>query len=522
MKKITALLLAVVMTVCLLAACGSKPQDAPEPSGTPGSGDTGTPAAPDAQPSTDEPGEVKKIILTYATPGVEAPDMLEVQEALNEMTRRDIGVEVEFMPISIFELGSTVPTKVIAGEQIDVFMMAFTGTKIYEQMNLLMPLNEYITTENAPYISTHTGPDGTDIDMDGTVLSVKLPVNEPVCGGFLVSKDDLAAAGLADKYHDYDMVTLDDLDDIFAGIKAVYPDKYPCGIFGSATRADMTFIFDELGDSRNSGVVIGLDGTKVENMYASEPYKEYLEHVRQWYLNGYVPKDAATTDISITDYLSQGVISGYFNAFKDSSLKETMGKEFVFLLLKDYYHASFAPASLTYFGVPVTAEEPEAAVRFIDYMMGSKEVANLLTFGIEGKHWVPYPDNADAITYPDGVTRETTGYPYGYGFYCNRTLDGAYLEFGATDPTVLPIPETIKRAENRYTKGYGVVYDSAEWITQLQQIDTVVAQYRAALECGSADLDTVYPEFLAALDANGMAEVVAAKDAWFQKYLKNN
>ncbi len=281
MKKITALLLAVVMTVCLLTACSAKLQNSAEPSGTSGSSGANTPAAPDAQ---DEPAEVKKIILTYATAGVEPTDMLEVQDALNEMTRRDIGVEVEFLPISIFELGSTVPTKVIAGEQIDVFMMAFTGTKIYEQMNLLTPLNEYITPENTPYISAHTGPDGTDIDMDGTVLSIKLPVNGPGCGGFLVSKADLEAAGLADKYHDYDTVTLDDLSEIFAAIKAVYPDKYPCGIIGSATRADMTFVYDTLGDTRNSGALIGMNSTNVENFYASEPYKAYLEHVRQWYL----------------------------------------------------------------------------------------------------------------------------------------------------------------------------------------------------------------------------------------------
>ena len=85
-------------------------------------------------------GEISKVILTYATTGVQAPDMEKVQEAVNEMTRRDIGVEVEFMPISIFQLGATVPTKVISGETIDIFMMAFTGTSIYEQMNLLLPI----------------------------------------------------------------------------------------------------------------------------------------------------------------------------------------------------------------------------------------------------------------------------------------------------------------------------------------------------------------------------------------------
>ena len=49
---------------------------------------------------------------------------------------------------------------------------------------------------------------------------------------------------------------------------------------------------------------------------------------------------------------------------------------------------------------------------------------------------------------------------------------------------------------------------------------TVVAQYQASLETGSADLDTVYPEFIAALKANGIDDVVKAKNAWFQEWLK--
>ena len=64
------------------------------------------------------------------------------------------------------------------------------------------------------------------------------------------------------------------------------------------------------------------------------------------------------------------------------------------------------------------------------------------------------------------------------------------------------------------------MYDPAAWTMQLQQIDTVVAQYQASLETGSADLDTVYPEFIAALKANGIDDVVKAKNAWFQEWLK--
>ena len=465
--------------------------------------------------------EYPQVILTYATPGVQAPDMQMVEDAINERARRDIGVEVKFLPISIFQLASTVPTKVISGETIDIFLMAFTGTSIYEQMNLLLPLNEYLTPENAPYLTSHTGPEGTYDDTQDVIYSVKQPIVIAECGGFLISKADLEAAGLGDKYKDYDRVTLDDLGDIFAAIKAAKPDVYPCGIFGSATRSGMTFIWDALGDSINTGVLVGLDGTTVENYFASEPYVNYLEHVRDWYLKGYIPKDAATSDIGLTDSMRAGTISGYFNGFRPMNPIDQYGVDCIFLTLTDYHHESVSPNSMMYFGVPVTSKEPEAAVRFIDYILSNTEIDNLFTYGIEGIHWKLVDEEHGSLDYPEGVDASTTGYPYGYGFYLNRSLPGAVVGFGKYDPRTLTDAETTALAEGKYTQGVGAVYDSSAWTMQLQQINTVVAQYQASLETGSADLEKVYPEFLAALKANGMDEVVAAKNAWFQEWLKN-
>ena len=465
-------------------------------------------------------GEISKVILTYATPGVQAPDMEKVQEAVNEMARRDIGVEVEFMPISIFQLGATVPTKVISGETIDIFMMAFTGTSIYEQMNLLLPLNEYLTPENAPYLTAHAGIEGTYDDRQEVIYSVHQPAYISECGGFLIKKDDLDAAGLGDKYHDYDRVTLDDLTEIFTAIKAVKPDVYPCGIFGSATRSGMTFIWDALGDTLNSGVLVGTESQTVENYFESEPYMNYLRHARDWYLKGFIPRDAATSDIGLTESMRAGTISGYFNGFKQSNMKDAVGCDCVFLTLTDYCHKSMSPKELIYFGVPVTADQPEAAVRFIDYMLSNPDVENTFMYGIEGVHWVVADAEHGFMKAPDGVDPNNTGYNYGFGFYVNRSLPGVMLNSGEYDPTILTDAEIQELAEGHATKGVGAVYDSAQWTMQLQQIDTVVAQYVASLETGSADLDTVYPEFLAALKANGIDEVVNAKNAWFQDWLQ--
>ncbi len=520
MKKVCAFLLCLVMIASML--CGCSGQAEKENSQTAGEGETEKTEEGDSQSQADNtPAEIKKVVLTYATPGAQAPDMEEVQEYINEISREKIGVEVEFLPISVFELGSTVPTKVISGERIDIFMMAFTGTKIYEDMNLLLPLNDYLNETTAPYLYANSGAGGTYDDRKDTVYSVTFPFVEPANGGFMISKSDLEAAGFAGQYKDYDKITLDDLGEIFAKIKEVYPDKYPCGVVGSAPRAGFAVICDALGDTVNSGVLIGLDSTEVVNYYTSEPYVDYLEHMRDWYLKGYIPKDAATTDIGLTDYLKEGIISGYFNSFKDYSLTLTTGDEYVYLQFMEYYNTTQAPAAGMYFGVPVTAEEPEAAVRFIDLLFSSPELANVITWGIEGKHYVTKEDEMGKyITYPEGIDASNSGYPYGYGFYCNLALDDeVYQTMGPADSNVLTRKEIAERAEGRDTQGLGCIYDSSAWTTQLQIIDNVVAQYKASLECGASDLDTVYPEFISALEANGINEIIADKQAYLDSWL---
>ena len=70
------------------------------------------------------------------------------------------------------------------------------------------------------------------------------------------------------------------------------------------------------------------------------------------------------------------------------------------------------------------------------------------------------------------------------------------------------------------TKGFGFCYQPDDNMTMLiTAIDAVMAEYRAALETGSADVDKVYPEFIAKLKANGIDQVIADKQAQFNTWL---
>ena len=54
---------------------------------------------------------------------------------------------------------------------------------------------------------------------------------------------------------------------------------------------------------------------------------------------------------------------------------------------------------------------------------------------------------------------------------------------------------------------------------QITAVQAVITEYQAALETGSVDLDTVYPEFIQKLEANGINDIIADNQAQFDAWL---
>ena len=74
-------------------------------------------------------------------------------------------------------------------------------------------------------------------------------------------------------------------------------------------------------------------------------------------------------------------------------------------------------------------------------------------------------------------------------------------------------------ALGRRTKGYGFCYDASNMTDKITAIDAVIQEYVPALTTGSADLESTYASFIDKLEANGMNELVADKQAQFDAWL---
>lgn len=489
-KRLCAFVLSGVMAVSLLTACGS-------------GGDT-------SKNGNGNNGETDHIVMTLITGGTDPVDMQKVQDAVNEISVKKIGVEVEFKPVSVFDAPSQVPMWIGAGEQIDLMACAFTGLSPFIDMNMIEPLEGYLD-ENAPGLQemAEEGSVIYDTTSSDHIYGVRvLGTYEGNGGGYMFPASWLKEAGF--DYKHGDTITLDDLDVIFAKLKELHPDSYS-GTLGSLPASGYALCLDMLGATAASGVLIGTDSTEVVNLFASEEYYDYLKHVRSWYEKGYILKDAATTDTSLAENIKNGVFWGNFTtgnyALVEANAIAT-GDEWIALMLNQPYLPSVAPSSNTYWTVPVTSENPEAAVRFLNLMMTDEEVTNLLMWGIEGEEY-SIADDGSIIQLEN---------------YTNWGLPGVHgnqqIMCGTSDKCKEYDAKWNETALDNPTKGYGFCYDASAMTNQLTAVQAVITEYQSALETGSVDLDTVYPEFISKLEANGINEIIADKQAQFDEWLK--
>lgn len=519
MKKVIALLTVMVLFLSLLSGCKSTAKDT-------GNNNEGKPSVTEAvnkdEQTTEDgewTGEVSHIIMTYLTLGTTPTDLQLVQDAVNEISIKKIGVEVELKPVSAYDAFAQFPLWIGTGEQIDLMMPLMQDLNTYVSQGLVLPLDELIES-GAPDIKklSEEFPVTSANVVDGKTYAVIMVANVYGSGGSY----QIAHKYLEESGFDYDpekIYTLDDLTALFAKVKEANPQMYPAGIVTTG-RTNTEFFYyggvvDNLGATAASGSLVGTDSDKVVNLFEAAEYYDYLEHVREWYNAGYIYPDAATTDSPMTSLLMSGVFNGFFMA-SNPIQKVQEGGYFgedtgEILKLNAPFYGSTSRGGWV---VPITSKEPEAAVRFLNLIWSDSTVSNLLQWGIEGKHYVMQDKGIGLIDFPEGVDASTSGYYNSLGLY-GDTRD---VYIWSTNNTKELNQAYTEEAMANSTQGVGFVYDPTEKANIITAIQAILAQYLPALESGSVDLEKYYPEFINALKKVGIDEVIADKQAQFDAW----
>lgn len=506
-RKVIAAALCLAMLSGLVTGCGKGKQD-------------------DGSKAKDGKGEITEIVWQYPSAGNLGAGFQDVEDALNEMLEKDIGVHVTFEPCSLMDSQKEASLMVSAGEQLDISLTAFTGLGPLVDSELIVPLDDLLD-EYGKDIQEHCG-----VLLDGckygdNTYGVPVAFTKGNTYGYLIRNDLCEKYGITiDENKNY---TLDQLEEIFAKVKAGEGDNFYCTIPWNTTQDPLnnSYIeYDKLSGALSGGVLMlnrDFEDMTVTNLFETEEYKEYCEMMYDWAQKGYISPDAAVTTEAVDTLLSTGNYLGQFFWADPSAATNAMSTipyELKSIHMLDGYVANNGGQGIMW-NIPITSENPEKAMETLNYIYQNKEAAWLLQFGLEGKSYevVEETEEGTQIKY---LSEDMSSLPYWqpYGIYGDR------LEWPIPIPQPLNLNKVIREhdesiPESRYSPAIGYSFISGDVSTEIAAVNTVVEQYTPSFNSGALDPEKALPEFISALKSAGIDKIIAENqrqlDEWAAK-----
>lgn len=317
---------------------------------------------------------------------------------------------------------------IASGDALDVMSITPGGAVGFVNLmanKQLTDLSDYLDTEG-PQIKEILGDYGRAMSSEGDLYGVPCWRNYASANYLIMRKDILDKLGLTEEASN--LTKFSQIEDIFQQVKdkeSISPDgssiiEVGTGIIYKSDDIDDQIVFDTLGDSMNL-VYVDPDG-RVSLLLDNPDYRKMMDRMVSWRSKGYFWKDIDVSTDHVDTIMKAGTVFASIQTSEmgvDTAKQEATGYEVV---TKELSKNLLASAYVNKFGlgVPVTSQEPEAAVRWINALYSDPRLENLLIWGIEGRDYVVRDGEA---CFPDGVTAKTvtyhsTDFMYGNYFSC--------------------------------------------------------------------------------------------------------
>ena len=475
-----------------------------------------------------ESTEDRHIVVTYFY-GEKLPKDVDLVEAAINDYLKELGTDItiEYYPMSVYSQNYTT---VLMTDPIDLMCVAFGSSPLYyAEMEMIQPISDEQLQEHCPDIlEMNAEYDMLVRDASGTVIGIstrEIGVHNGGC--YLVRQSDLEAIGMADKYTDGTRVTYEDLEIIFAALKEKFPESYPIGT--KIDESSYCVNVDTLGSNLKASGVLdfsgnGMESTEVVNYYETDSYIEYCTFMAQCLTNGWLDPEAETSTTSKNIAFTTGVYRGLWinglPSLRDSFSSEA-GEPCVRLQMVDASSVPPRTEGITW-AVSGTTEKNEAVLEFLNLFWSDEKLMNMIQWGIEGTHFKMVDAENGIIDFADGVTAESSGYYMGGGFYGDKRFIYTYQSVVKTlDEQIaakVEEQEAMDLAAQNPTPAGNFTFDSSEFNITIKNIESVIDRYANIMSLGGYT-EALHKEFVEALKAAGIDEVIAAKQAQLDTYL---
>lgn len=492
LRCFTALLLAAVM----LAGCGEKKK-----------ADEGGKGEPD------------KIKFAFFCNVLIPQDMDKVEDALNEVTREKINVEVELVPMSMSTYMQQINLMISGGEKLDLFNMFGNEFATAVSQNKLAAMDAELLDSVAKDAAEALGEDYlTASSVNGKVYGFPVLKDMANVRGISMNKDVLEKHGLLEQAEA--VKAPEDLVPLFDKLLELEPDMVPvCAQNNGVTLMDSGFAtYDSLGDRLGVLMNYGQDDLKIVNLYETQWYEDTVKYIHDWYEKGYILKDSSVNpDTGMPLYKSGKVFANMcdYHIATQSVVENMSGVPTAGAWLADPLTTTTTINGVV-MGIPVTCKDQEPVLKFLNLMYSDPEVINIIDWGIEDEHYVHVDGTEKVITYPEGINADNTGYGMNCGWEFGNQLISYIWDNTGDDDYYDRMAEFNN--DSFISKAAGFSFDSNAVKTEIAALNNVMNEYRFGLENGEMDPEEYLPKFQQALKDAGIEKVIAEKqkqlDAW--------
>lgn len=512
-KRIMALLAAMLMGISVIG-CGSKTVDST-------SADTNKQSSSDSQSEEvgainfdEDPYEV--AIQVVILPGQTVEDEEEIESAINEITLPAINCTVDIQYVWISEIVNTTSLGVASDEKLDILHVA-TLNKLSTLVGseILYDMNEGNLLQNRGQQLIETFGDYIDAgNVNGQQLAVPALIYMAQQCAFYYNKTLTDSLGITVP----EQCSMDDLEQILVEIHKDNPDVMPYFV-GQGTTNLMSWMMNCEGFGSNysyGGIIDFMNSTKIENIYATDAFKDYCLRMYHWRQDGLIQRDATDTNAS-ADYFNAGQLAVNLDIYTPTEFASVAASAAannieIGCATLDTPAVTNSIVAEYMWGIASNSKRPDKAMDFLNFLYSNADVANLLMYGIEGKDYIKV-EGKDNL-----VSRTGT---YSPSFYKGGDVRQMFI----CEPNDENYVEECDALENSAEKSpiIGYVFSDADYQTEAGLISNVINEYLPTLQNGMFDSEDAVlesiDEFVAALESAGINDVIAGNQEQLDAFM---
>lgn len=272
---------------------------------------------------------------------------------------------------------------------------------------------------------------------------------------------------------------------------------------------------------------------KVVNQYETADYKLFIDTMSKWYKNGYIIKDIMSIENkrAYEEKEDGNIMFSHGWAYVDSpesqeAYSKGLGFKVYYAPLHNNWYIGNDRANVIT-AIAKQSKNPVAAIKLLELVQTQEtgELATILAYGIEGKHWTKVsegvpgktPTSIKTLEYDSSQGTSTASYatfPWAITDNLMTARNQSYIASGE---------EMAKRHVDaaKVTPMMGFQPQTKEFATEFAQVQAIITEFQYTLEFGTLeDNAKAYNEFLGKLKTAGNDKIIASLQKQLDDFMK--